>query len=518
MPEPGAPNIVIVLSDDQSTRLFDRELMPRIFSELVDQGVNFTRAYVNVPLCCPSRASILTGLYAHHTGVDTNSGPLDRPELARPTFVQALYQAGYRTMLAGKYLNSESCDPKPGWDRWVCTKGGSQVDPNINIDGRGSKQKGFTTDILADYAIDFIERSRADRRPFVLLYAPKSPHLPANDPRARSLHRPLMPGPSYDAQPHPEQLPAWVKRPPLVAAAHQAARTSFEKMSQQMPPFDAAAGRVLDALGPEASNTLVVFLSDNGYLYGEHRLGNKGAPYEESVRVPFVIRYPKLLPSQNAFVSDALVSNVDLAATVMDIAGIPWDADGRSLRSILEDRGGAVRDALLLEWCQATGERCVEERANRGGPPPYWGIVSERHVLVQYSTGEEELYDLKVDPFQLNNLSGTAGVAATRQKLLKRLVELRSDPPRPETTLAVGPEHDAPSPPFTFLFFSQSLQTRFRCRLVGPAGDPGWTACDAGSIEESELQPGSYTFQVRAVDAEGLADQTPAERRFVVPD
>jgi N-acetylglucosamine-6-sulfatase len=180
-PAPGAPSFLFILSDDQSVRLFTRELMPQVFSRIVDRGILFRRAYVNDSLCCPSRASILTGLEAHHTGVDTNRTPLQRREVARPTFVRALYAAGFRTMFAGKYLNSEDCHPRLGWDRWVCG-GATQVNPTLDVDGKVEHLDGYTVDILADQVIDFL-RTTPRTAPFFAYFSPKSPHLPADDPR-----------------------------------------------------------------------------------------------------------------------------------------------------------------------------------------------------------------------------------------------------------------------------------------------------------------------------------------------
>jgi len=149
------PNILVIVTDDQSRTNFTRELMPNVFAELVDQGVRFNRAYVATSLCCPSRAQILTGLYEHHSGVDGNLVPLERP-----TIVEALDMIGYRTSLAGKYLNSWPCEPRQEFDQWVCSGEGrssySMMDPTLNVDGEWITFDGYTTDILADYTADFI--------------------------------------------------------------------------------------------------------------------------------------------------------------------------------------------------------------------------------------------------------------------------------------------------------------------------------------------------------------------------
>jgi N-acetylglucosamine-6-sulfatase len=519
-PPSGAPSFLVLLTDDQSSRLFTRDLMPQLFSRIVDRGANFTRAYVNVPLCCPSRASILTGLAARHTGVENNTEPLHRGELARPTFARALFEAGYRTMMAGKYLNSEPCHPRLGWDRWVCG-GRSHVDPTLNIDGTSMLLDGFTTDILADHVIDFIRDPASRDRPFFVYYSPKSPHGPTDDPRARDRPFTYPSVPSMDAQPDPAAIPAWARRPPLDEAQKAFVARLATGMAQQLPPLDANIGRILDALGPRAENTVVIFLSDNGFLYGEHRLGAKGMPYEEAVRVPFAIRYPKLLPAGDAFASDALVSSLDVAATIMDLAGVEWGGDGRSLVPLLSRRSENVRDAVLFEWCRTGRERCVQaqqqirEELETGGhvPPPYWGIETDRYVLIEYDKGEAELYDLRTDPFQLRNLAADPRLDGVRRDLSARLERLLTEPDAPETTIAVGPSGEVRGSRVSFEFFSPALSTRFRCRLTGPDTDRS-AACDDGRASYAELQAGSYTFRAEAVDADGNADPSPAERRF----
>lgn len=516
-PPQGAPNFLILLSDDQSFRIFDRALMPRVFGDLVDRGVNFTRAYVNVPLCCPSRVTLLTGLRAGHTGVDTNSTKLEREGgPARPTFVRALYESGYRTMLAGKYLNSETCAPREGWDRWACIRGGGQIDPTINDDGRRARHQGYTTDLLADRVVKFISDARADARPFFALYSPNSPHEPANDPRAQSMPITINNPPSYDAQPDPASLPQWVRADPFNDTVHTEARSAYERMARQLPLLDSNIGRILDALGPDAENTFVLFMSDNGYLYGEHRLGGKsGSPYEESVRVPFVIRYPGIPQGGRAFTSGTLVGNADVAATIMEIAGIPWSADGRSLVPILNGGAPRVRDDLLLEWCTVNKQACVEERENRTAPV-YRGVVTERYSYIEYETGEAELYDLSSDPFQLRNLAVQSSHASLRRQLSARIAALAGEPATPETTIASGPQDVRVRNSAEFEFFSPALSTTFRCMLEGPGRASEWAPCDGGRVRYEKLKPGTYRFRVHAVDERSAADPTPAERAFEV--
>jgi N-acetylglucosamine-6-sulfatase len=513
----GRPNILILLADDQPFRLYSRRLMPEVFSKVVDQGVNFSRGYVNVSQCCPSRSSILTGLYSHDTGVDSNSVRLDGQRPVRPVFVRTLHDHGYRTGLFGKYLNSEPCTPRPGWDRWVCGTRNTQIDPKLNVDGAVVARTGYTADVLADYTIDFIRRNDDPHHPFFAYYAPKVPHLPANDRRSRITLPPYRP-PSLNADPDPGSKPAWTRLPPLTSTQAKQAANQYRDMARSVVSLDAAMGRILDALGSRARDTLVIYMSDNGFMYGEHRMTDKNAPYEESVRVPFAIRYPKLLPASDHFESDALVGNVDIAPTIMDLERIPWEADGTSLVPILARRAATVRDAFLIEWCKAGNKpNCRPELSIKSSKiPSYYGVETERFVYVRYQDGEDEMYDLANDPFELTNLTADPAFAAQKQELEARLAELTTPADPPGTTIAVGPVGTVRPGPQELQFFSQDRTTTFRCRVARPGGTGPWTACDSGILNVPAAKAGRYTVTVQAVDRQGHMDPTPAVRSFSV--
>ncbi len=418
------PNVLIVLSDDQSWSTFSRALMPQTFSNLVDQGTLYRRAYVNTPLCCPSRAQLLTGLQSHHNGVIYNSS-----QLRRPTIVPALHDAGYRTMLAGKYLNSWPCDPRPEFDRWVCAASGqstySLIDPTLNVDGTWATFDGYQPDVLALLTAQFIASTPADQ-PFFALYTPTTPHLPADDPRYSSL--PVAPyrPPSYGVS-EPGK-PAYMQRGPFTTNQQLGIDGRYARMSRAVRSLDDSVGLLLSSLGSRASNTLVVYLSDNGYLFGEHARWDKLVPYEESVRVPMVVRYPPA--GTGPRVSDALVSNVDIAPTIAKLAGVPWTTDGSSLLPTL-DGVGSTRRYLLIEscfgsitWCPGTGT--FESQRN---VPGYYGIVAPRFVFIRYGTGERELYDLGQDPYERNNLAGLSEWSEAQHNLALKLISLVSAPP-----------------------------------------------------------------------------------------
>ena len=208
------PNILLIVSDDQAWSTFNRDLMPSVYSQLVDQGVLFKRAYVNTSLCCPSRAQIVSGLYEHDTGVDQNE-----VLLTRPTFPMALHDAGYRTMLAGKYMNSWPCDPRAEFDQWACVatpeiSSLSLVDPMVNVNGVWQRKTGYEPDVLEGMASDFIKSTPADQ-PFFVMYSPTTPHLPADDTRYADM--PVSPprGPEFNVNTMTAGTPAVLAPAPV---------------------------------------------------------------------------------------------------------------------------------------------------------------------------------------------------------------------------------------------------------------------------------------------------------------
>jgi arylsulfatase A-like enzyme len=511
------PNVLIILSDDQAWSTFSRRLMPAVYRELVDRGVLFKQGYVNTPLCCPSRAEILTGLYQHHTGVVGNLTPL-----LRPTIVEALHDRGYRTMLAGKYLNSMPCEPLPEFDRWVCSSVApsdySLTDPLLNVDGRWQRFGGYTTTILARQAARFIKNTPSSQ-PFFVLYSPTSPHLPADDDRYEKLAVRPRRGPAFDQETRLGNMPSYLHRGPLDALEVWQVDSWYRDMARAVRALDDSVALLLDSLGPRARDTLVIYLSDNGFLYGEHRRWDKEVPYQESIRVPFVVRYPALIPVGQPFASWALVQNVDVAVTVAELAGFDWGADGRSLVPVLSGQAAAMRDAVLIEHCVGLVQWCPGGRPGFLGQvtvPAFWGVVTATHKYVEYGTGERELYDLVADPSELRNLAGRAAQAVVQTQLAATLAALRAPPP-PETTIVSGPRETAADDAVTFRYFSQSVRATYSCRL-DTVGVPGtWVACNGQSFTVGPLAQGDYTFLVAGTDPRtGLTDPSPAAWPFMV--
>jgi arylsulfatase A-like enzyme len=515
------PNILMLISDDQARSTFSRDLMPSTFRELVDQGILFKRAYVDTSLCCPSRAQILTGLFERHTGVDANAVPLERP-----TIVQTLHDRGYRTMLAGKYLNSwETCAPRPEFDRWACVgtpepSTYSLLNPWINEDGEWQRHNGYQPDILADDVVGFVESTPHDQ-PFFAMFAPTSPHLPADDPRYDSMAITSPHGPSFDQNTMTGKSPLYTRRGPLTSQEIHDADSRFVRMSHAVRSLDDAVAHILDGLGDRTRDTLVIYLSDNGFMFGEHRRFGKTDAYEESVRVPMVVRYPALLDPEEAFTSQALVSNIDIAPSLAELVGSEWNADGRSLIPLLDRSARSIRSAILIEHCQGvsngsapcSGLSFFAHQTRAGG---YRGVVTSRYKYVQYDDGDRELFDLRADPLELHNLVGEQGLTSTLASLRSKLASLEGEDV--DTTIATGPWPflDGESRNAAFTFFSPSRFSTYRCRLTHDGVADPWYSCNDGSAAVGNLADGDYTFEVAGTDEAGHVDASPASRSFTI--
>ena len=514
------PNILVLVSDDQPLSLFTRRLMPSVFSKIVDQGMRFDRFYVNSSVCCPSRSEIMTGLNEQHTGVDDNAA-----DLLRPTIVEALDDLGYRTILSGKYLNSHPCaQPRPEFDAWLCQAlgpppGYALTDPTLNLNGTWIDYSGYTTEIEADFLVDQIHRA-APGQPFFAMYTPPSPHLPANDDRYASMSVPWTTPPNFDEDTSTARKPFYMRRGPLSSGELARATARHSTMARAVRGLDDSIGSILDAIADQQQDTLVFFLSDNGFLLGEHRRWAKMVPYEESVHMPFAVRFPSMVPQDAAVRSSALTSNIDVAPTIADIVGIPWGADGRSLVPLMRQRVDAIHDAVLINWCEGV-HTCAGNRLSHAflepqlSIPSYFGAVTSRYKYVEYRTGEQELYDLQNDPYELTNHAGRPAWADVQADMANTLAALTSLP-RPDTTIVTGPSGAEDARAFTVRYFTQSRFGTYVCRLDRNGTVGAWSACDGQQVRIGPLSDGDYTFLVRGTDERDRTDPTPATRSFAV--
>jgi N-acetylglucosamine-6-sulfatase len=433
----SAPSIVFILTDDQRWDTLNG--MPNVESRLVAHGVTFTNGFVSDPLCCPSRASILTGEYAHSTGVWQNKEPYGGFKAFhqdRSTIATWLRRAGYHTALFGKYLNRYTGTyVPPGWEKWEAIAGA--VDPynlyyryNLNIDGHlvkhGTNEEDYSTNVLADDAVDYIRRTSGS---LFLYFAPYGPHAPATpapeDAGQISKLRPARP-PSFN-EADVSDKPEWVRRlRPLGPIEDRKIDILRDKTYATLHSVDRAVGRILDALADTGRlhNTLIVFMSDNGFLFGEHRFFNKAVPYEEAIRVPLVVRYDRLIPGPRT--DDHLVVNIDVAPTFADFAGVAArGAEGRSFMPLLANAHAPWRSEFLVE------------HMNLLHVPSFCGVRSTEFMYVHYATDEEELYDLAKDPHEMQNVVRDPAMADVLRELRDREKELCNPPP--PVTMVQGP-------------------------------------------------------------------------------
>jgi N-acetylglucosamine-6-sulfatase len=431
------PNIVFIVTDDQ--RWDTLWSMPAVQRELVHRGVTFENGFVSNPLCCPSRASILTGEYSHSTGVYTNKerspyggfGAFDD----RSTIATWLDDAGYRTGMFGKYINGYPGGyVPPGWDRWFATFDNKGYYDYLATNGDGvvtrygSRPGDYGTTVIGEQAAQFIENTPPSDPVFAYV-APHAPHAPATpgpgDEKAFSKLEPWRP-PSYD-EADVSDKPRYIRDRSRLDGRDQAKLDDFRlDQYRSLLAVDRAVRDVMAALADTGrlSQTLVVFTSDNGILWGEHRWQKKAVPYEESIRVPFVVRYDPLVRRDR--VDEHLVVNIDLAPTAADAAGVAAPgADGASLLPLLAKGKAAWRSSFLLEHL---GD-------HDSGAPTFCGVRTTTLVYVYYATGEEELYDLRADPYELSNIVETQpGNGGPELQSMRRLLSDLCSPAPPGLT------------------------------------------------------------------------------------
>lgn len=427
---PDPPDIVLIVSDDQ--RWDTLWAMPIVRTELAGRGVAFPNAFVVNPVCCPSRASILTGDYSHTTMVYRQAPPFGRSEWFddSSTLATWLDDAGYTTGLFGKYLDGYQHSAltgvvPPGWDRWVAFVHAAYLDYKLTIDGEvrsfGSSPSDHSTRVLAQEAVEFVERAEG---PLFLVFAPAAPHAPAIPAPGDATAFEDLPEarpPSFD-EADVSDKPTWVRELPALERADEQAIDLFRRdQYRSLLSVDRAVRAILGALERTGrlENALVVLTSDNGIHHGEHRWTKKEAPYEESIRVPLVVRWDAAdwpVPAR----PEELALNIDLAPTIAGIAGVvpPRPPDGRSLVPVLAGRADGWREDFLIEHLE-----------NTNPVPTFCAVRSATAKYVRYATGEEELYDLVADPFELENLAGVPSSRAELLGLRDRLRELCVPPP-----------------------------------------------------------------------------------------
>jgi N-acetylglucosamine-6-sulfatase len=411
---PGAQprNVIFVLVDDLRFDALGYTGHPWIetpnLDALAKSGVQMRNAFVTTALCSPSRASILTGQYAHRHRVVDNINPVAPGTIFFPQYLQ---QAGYDTAFIGKWHMGPASDaPQPGFDRWVSFRGQGTYLPSpngFNVDGTRVPQRGYITDELTDYALDWLKQRRADR-PFFLYLSHKAVHsdfTPAERHKGRYKDKPFTP-PQTMAE-TPENLdgkPMWVRNQrnswhgvdfPYHSALDIA--EYYRRYAETLLAVDDSVGRVMALLRERGmlDSTIVMFMGDNGFAFGEHGLIDKRTAYEASMRVPLLMSGGGLPAGTRV---DEVVANIDIAPTILEAAGLqPPPMDGRSALALARGQRIPWRETLLYEY--------YWER-NFPQTPAMHALRGARYKYIRYYGlwDTDELYDLQTDPLEIRNL------------------------------------------------------------------------------------------------------------------
>jgi arylsulfatase A-like enzyme len=443
-PAPPRPNFVVVLLDDADAEI--TEAMPRLRSLFIEKGVRFTSNIASTPLCGPARAVILSGEYAHNNRVYYNNGaeggygPWSSGGYDANNLATRLKGLGYRTGLFGKYMNDfplgrpEAYVPQ-GWDDFRGVLSDREAHNNrytLNENGTlkvyEAGSGGYQTDLLSDRLDSFLRDGKSgDARPFFALLAVSAPHIPP-EPAARHLKafasETAPRKPSFDEADLSDKPTALREQAtPITAAQAGEIDATYRAMKQSLLSVEEAVEKLIQTLTETGalSRTYVFLTSDNGWMRGEHRIpAEKYAPYEESIRVPLMVRGPGVF---EGLTLDQVVGLVDLDATLLDLAGSPAPtvaaSDGRSFAPLLNLKKGEAapwRESILIE--------------HFGGGAPYKvrgysGLRSRKATYVEYATGEKEYYDLEKDPYQLENTAARLE-AATLAALHARVTALKN--------------------------------------------------------------------------------------------
>jgi N-acetylglucosamine-6-sulfatase len=444
---PGAaakPNIVVLMTDDQT--LDSMSVMPQTQKLLGEKGTTFTRNFVNYSLCCPSRATLYTGQYAHNHGVLGNEPPvggytrLDKSNWL-PLWLQA---AGYRTMHVGKFLNgygrlSSPTEVPPGFNDWHGT-----VDPTtysywnytvnengvLHTYGAAKEPEFYSTDFFARRANELIAAAAPSDQPFFISVAFLAPHSgqpvepgdPAGQPTPAPAPRHVnafstvgLPQPASFNEADMTDKPAAMQRRPLLTPARTAAiQENYQQRLESLLAVDEAVASIVEGLkaAGELDDTLILFTSDNGFFHGEHRVPQgKILAYEPSIRLPLIMRGPGVPRDER---QSQLVTNADLAPTILDAADAKAGRaqDGRSLFGLFDDPG--------VQW----GRELLIEGGNNQGLT-FTALRNYRWKYIEHRNGELELYDLERDPDELTNVAADPALGPLRTAMAARLAALR---------------------------------------------------------------------------------------------
>ena len=441
--KPQQPDVIFVLVDDLRWDGLSCMGHPYVktpnIDRLRDSGALMENAFCTPSICCPSRATFMTGTYASRHGVIDNETSEYNPDIT-PPLTKYLQEAGYKTAMIGKWHMGHDARPRPFFDHWVSFKGqGKYNDVEVNIDGRKVKWNGYTTDLLTDEAIRFIEEQPKEQ-PYFCMLSHKAVHEPFK-PAPR--HKDAFGADQTDIEPESwtddfENKPDWQRRQRVTdvrwdwrtrdilsetlpdTVPSDPWKTGQKKYIEQyrcLAAVDEGIGRIFQTLENRGTlnNTLFVFTSDNGYFHGEHRRWDKRLAYEESQRIPMIIACPGLIKAGSAV--EQLVANVDFAPTVLDYAAIkiPDQMQGKSMRPLLENKTVQWRDSIFYEyWVDLVHSI-----------PTMTAVRTDQYKLITYPELDDidELYDVQNDPHELNNLAANPELAPIHRNMQTLLAE-----------------------------------------------------------------------------------------------
>jgi N-acetylglucosamine-6-sulfatase len=447
------PNVLLVVVDD--LRFDDFSAAGHPFSRtpnidrLAREGAMFKNVFAVTPLCSPSRANILTGLYTRRHGILDNTDRSPRSHQLQ-TFARRLQETGYHTGFIGKWHMGNDPTPRPGFDVWVGMKGqGEAIDPELFENGRLARTTGYVTDIFTERALDFVGRQRTS--PFLLMVSHKALHpnflqradgtiiaigeggfVPAE--RHKKLYTDAIPPRRDNYAVPPRGKPALERRIDGLAPLGRSTVTPDETIRDRLrmlAAVDESLGRIMEALEKQGAldKTVVMVIGDNGYFYGEHGLSEeRRLAYEESIRVPLLVRYPPKVRA--GWTPEAPVLTIDIAPTILDLAAAKPLAgiDGRSVLPLFGAREAPPgwRRSFLIEY---TTDIVFPRMLNMG----YDAVRNERYKFIRFRElkGMNELYDLQRDPFELANLVDAPSSIDVRRRMEAELdALLKAHPPR----------------------------------------------------------------------------------------
>lgn len=453
------PNFLVILIDDLRFDEFGAGGHPYMRTPHIDrlahEGALFERAFHTTPLCSPNRASILTGQYACRHGIIDNVAR-DAASHRLPNYHVELQRRGYETAHIGKWHMGNEATPRPGYNTWVSFKGhGTLMDPELNENGESRRYAGYITDLLNERALAFVER-RHDR-PWALFLAHKAVHPDAHQAADGTLdltsfggyqpaprHRGLYDGCTFPKRANMRSVeevvkdkPAWAdafelkkdtRSQALLTAIHAGQQEEIRLRAAMMASVDEGVGALLESLtrSGQLDDTLIIFLGDNGYFFGEHGLGpERRFAYEEGIRSPFAVRYPRLV--QPGARVDRLVLALDIAPTLIDLAGgTPGSQiQGRSLVKLLSGERTDWRSSFMVEYFSDNAMPWLVGMS-------YKAIRTDCHKYIRWINrgldGElDELYDLENDPYELVNVVRHESYRHVRVRLHAKLRELVAD-------------------------------------------------------------------------------------------